>query len=138
MDLIAVAEHLGGQVEELLVLAVHIPLLVVLQGLRRRDEGGGVHVGHRLQLGLEGPGLLLGEALVHVGGELVLGLQVPQGVVQVDGHQGEGAHDDEAGHDHTHGGKGHEAVGEDAVEALFDVITHIILTHCCNTHPFRR
>ena len=132
------AQDLGGEFEELGVLAVHIALSVILKRLLRRHEGRRVHVGHRLQLGLEGPGLFLGEAFVHVGGELVFGLQVPQGVVQVDGHQGEGAHDDEAGHDHAHGGKGHQAVGKDAVEALFEVITHIILTHCCNTHPFRR
>ena len=120
------------------VLAVHIPLPVVLQGLLSIDEGGRGHVGNLEDLTLQGPGAGLVHALLHIGGELILGLQVPQGVVQADRHQGEGAHDNQARHNHTHGGKRHKPVGEDAVEALFQVITHIILTHCYNTHLSRR
>ena len=139
MDAVAVAEHrVVHAVEELPGLAVGIALGVALQRLPCCHKSDGGHVGDGLQLALERPGLVLGKGLVYVGDEFVLRLIPAQGIVDIDGHQGEGAHDDEAGQNHTHGGKGHEAVGKDAAESLPQVITHVKLSHCCSTHPFRR
>ena len=87
--------------------------------------GGACHVGDGGQLGLEAHGLAGVQALVHVGQEFILVLQLAQHLVDVDGHQGEGTHDEKAGHDHTHRSKGHESVGKDAAEALPDVIAQI-------------
>ena len=50
--------------------------------------------------------------VVNIDQHLVLALQVAQGVVQVHRQQGEGAHDNQAGHNHAHRGKGHKAVGK--------------------------
>ena len=137
MDLEPIPEHLGGQAVHQIVLLP--PCLKILQCLRPCDKGDLGHIGDSLDFRLKGPGLLLRVAVVNVGQEQILVLQVPQHVVQVDRQQGEGTHDQQAGHDHAHSGKGHEAVGEDRVEALAEIVFSVKSSrHCCNTRLSRR
>ena len=129
--------HIGGQaVKQLVALIIGLKLLL---GLLLGHEFRPGHVGHRLDVVLEGFGLLLGEALVDVRRELVLGLQIAEHVLRIHRHQGKGAHDEQAADNHANRGEGHKAVSEDAVEALGEEIAEIIsLSHCCNTRPSRR
>ena len=136
MDLKAVPQHLIGQVRQQGVVLPARPKIV--QSLRPGDKGHLTHIGHRLNLTLEGPCLLLCVALVHIGQKQIVVLQIPQHVVQVHRHQGKGAHNQKAGHNHAHGGKGHKAVGEDGVEALAAVILKIKPSRHCNTRLSRR
>ena len=66
-------------------------------------------------------------------------LQILKDVPSVNCNEGEGPHDQQAGHDHAHSGKGHEAVGEDRVEALAEIVFSVKSSrHCCNTRLSRR
>ena len=60
-------------------------------------------------------------------------LQILKDVPSVNCNEGEGAHDQQAGHGHTHRRKGHEPMGRDTPDALFDIIPHLSITHCRNT-----
>ena len=113
-------------------------LLEVCHGLRPAHKGDTGHIADALQPGLERPGRLVVVILIHVGQKLVLILQLPEHVVQVHRHQGEGAHDEKAGQDHTHRGKGHQPMGKDAPEAILKMIPKLIIAHCCNTLPQHR
>ena len=137
MDAVAVPVDRGGQACKKLVIRLvrrKIFLCFLLA-----DKGGGGHVWDSLQRGLEGLGLLLRVALVHESRKLIFPLQVPQHMVHIHRHQGEGTHDQQAADDHAYRGKGHKAVGEDAAEAFGEEISEIIsLFHRCNTRPSRR
>ena len=100
-----------------------------LHGLFLADELGGGHVGHRLQFGLQGFCLLLRIAVVHIGQNLILLLQVLEQGVGIHGHQGEGAHNQQARHCNADGREGHKAVAEHVAKALMEKITKIVLTH---------
>ena len=137
MDPVAVPEGVVGQVVQ--QISVALPLgPEVLQRRLPGHEGELRHVVHLGQPGLEGPGLLLVEAVVYVDQHLVLVLQVSQHVVQIHRQQSEGTHDNQAGHDHTHRGEGHEAVGKDGVEALADVVSRVKFSRHCSNHLSRR
>ena len=136
MDAEAVPQHLVRQVVQ---QGVVLPsLFVILQSLFPTDEGDFCHIGQCLDLRLDGPSLLLRIVLVNIGQHLILRLQVTQHMVQVHRQQREGAHNQQTGHDHTHSGKGHEAVGENGVEPLAKIISRVKLSRHCSTHPFRR
>ena len=127
MDGKPVPDHPVGQVGvQPLVLPALQEFSLGLVGGDEGDLGHVVHLPHPLHELLD---LLLGEGLVHVDQELIFLLQLAQLLIHVDGQQGERAHDDEAGHDHAHRGKGHQAVGEDAHKALFDEIAQVEFSH---------
>ena len=119
----AVTEDAGVQVRIEIVFIVlgHIAVTGLLPG----DEGGIGHIGHSLHLPLQGPGLVLGKALVDKGQDGVLLLQVFQVIIRVVGHQGEGAHNEQAGHGDADGRKGHEAVGEHIAASFPEEISEI-------------
>ena len=122
------AEVVVGQaLEQLLVL---IPGPELLRRLGIGDKGHRPHIGHCQQVVLQGPGLLLRQALVHEGQHLVGGLHVLQHGVGVHRHQGEGPHDQQAGHGDADGGEGHEAVAEHVVGALPGEVGEIVSAHC--------
>ena len=79
MDLKAVPQHLVGQIRQQGIVLPARPKIV--QSLRPGDKGHLTHIGHRLNLTLEGPGLLLCVVLVHIGQKQIVVLQVPQHVV---------------------------------------------------------
>ena len=136
MDAIAIPQHRSRHgVQQIVVLPA---LQKLVQRLLPGDEGHLRHIGHRLDLALQGPCLLLRAAVIDIGQKFVFFLQVPQRVVQIHRQQGEGAHDQQTGHDHTHGGKGHKAVGKDGVEPLAEIISRIKLSRHCSTHLSRR
>ena len=131
------AEGVVGQVGQ--HLGVTRPLGPEL--LQRRLFGDKVelrHVVHLGQDGLEGPRLLLVQAVVYVDHHLILVLQVAQHVVQIHRQQGEGAHNNQAGHDHAHRGEGHEPVGKDGVHALADVVSRVKSSRHDSNRLFRR
>ena len=136
MDAVAVTQHLGLKGIEEVVLRT--ALLPVLQRLRPGDKGHLGHVGNGLNLRLNRPGLLLGIGIIDVRQKLVFRLQVSQHVVQIHRQQGERTHNQKAGHNHTHSGKRHEAVGKNGVEALADIISRIKFSRHCSTHLSRR
>ena len=124
VDDVAVAEHVGAQ------LAVQAVFIVVghvgVPGLLAGDEGGVRHTGHGGKPALNGLGLLVGEAVVHEGDDGVLPLENLQVHVGVVGHQGKGAHNQQAGHGDAHGGKGHKAVGQHIAAALAEKVSDIL------------
>ena len=125
MDHIAMPEHLRQQV------AVHALGVVFghvgIPGLGTGHEGAVRHIGHRLHLGLERPGLVLVQRFVHKGHDGVLPLEVSQVLIGVVGHQGKCAHDEQACHGNADGGEGHEAVGEHIPRAFLDKKLKIVL-----------
>ena len=132
MDHIPVAEHLRLEILVHIVLVIlgHILVPCLLPG----DEGAVGHIVHLFQLGLQGLGLALRQGVVHKGHHGVFLLQVGQILVGVVGHQGEGAHDQQARHSDADGGKRHEPVGEHAAGALFEEVTEVF--HCCVTPSY--
>ena len=136
MDAVTVPQHTGGQIGQQLILLT--ALQEVLQRLFPGHKGGRGHIVQRGKLFLQLPGLLLGVALVHIGQKFVFFFQFSQHVLQIDSQQGECAHNEQAGHDHAHGSKGHKAVAEYVVKAFCDVISGIKSSGHCNTHLSRR
>ena len=136
MDSVAVPQHCIRQaLKELGLLLLGGKFLLGLSPahkFRRR------HIGHRQDLFLQSPGLLLGIGLVDVGQKLVLLLKIPQHIIQVDGHQREGPHDQQTADDHADRREGHQSMGKDALKALYKKVTNIKSSHCRNTRPFRR
>ena len=131
MDAVTVPQGLGGGVfEELCGFLLGDE---VLQGLLFGHKGHRGHIGDRFDLILQGSGLVLAEGFVHIGQELVFILQILKDVPSVNCNEGEGAHDQQAGHGHTHRRKGHEPMGKDTPDALFDIIPNLSITHCRNT-----
>ena len=127
MDGKAVPEDLGGQFGiEGGVLIPGVLFGVVLLGLLLGGENHLTDVGDGLDGALKGLPLLPGQAFVHKGQELVVLLQLAQLPLQIQGHKGEGPHDDKAGHDHKDRGEGHEAVGEDGAKPFGKIIAQIM------------
>ena len=102
-----------------------------LHGLFPGNEGGGGHVIHGFQLALQGLGLFLRISIVNESQDLVFAFHLLQVGVGIDGHQGKGAHDQQAGHGDADGRKGHEAVAEHVGQALMEEVAEIMLTHGC-------
>ena len=131
MDAVTVPQGFGGGVfEELCGFLLGDE---VLQGLLFGHKGHRGHIGDRFDLILQGSGLVLAEGFVHIGQELVFILQILKDVPSVNCNEGEGPHDQQAGHGHTHRRKGHEPMGKDTPDALFDIIPNLSITHCRNT-----
>ena len=136
MDAVAVPQHLIGQGFQ---QRVALPALQKVRlGLGAGDKGDLPHVGDGLDLLTHRTGLLLGIAVVDVGQKFVFRLQIPQHMVQVQGHQGKRAHNQQTRYNHANRSEGHKAMGEDGVDALADVITCIKPSRHCNTRLSRR
>ena len=123
MDRIPIPKYLGGKLGiELCVLVAGILRGVI--GLRLLFGGKGHigHIGNGFDMALNRHCLLPGIVLIHKGQELIVLFQLSKLPLQVQCHQRERPHDDKAGHDHHHRGKGHKAVGKDGVEALGKVV----------------
>ena len=112
--------------------------LKVLPSLFFGHKGGAGHVGNGLDLTLQGLALFSGQAVVDVGQKFVVLFQVAEDVVSVHGDEGEGAHDEQTGHRHAHGGEGHQPMGKDTPEPLPDMIPDLSISHCRNTPLPRR
>lgn len=118
-----------------------LPFLVCLkvgQGLLLGDKVDVRHIGYGLNLTFQRLGLGPGEGVVNVRQELVVVLQIAQHMVGVDGDQGEGTHNQQAGHGHAHRRNGHESMGKYTPEALPDMIPNLSISHCRNTLLPRR
>ena len=124
LDGVAVLQNLRVQVLEQLL--IRVLGLEVLHGLIPGNEGDGGHIGNGLQPGLEGPGLGLGVAVIHIGQDLILLFQGGQQLIGVYRHQGKGTHNQQAGHRDADGGKGHEAVAEHIAQSLVEKIAEIV------------
>ena len=137
---IAMPEH--GLVDSLTGHRPVIGFVIVLHRVGTGDELRRHHIGDGLESRLQRSCALLvrvvGVLVVHEGDELVFVLQIIDQRVDIDGYEGETAHDDQAGHNDGNRGEGHEAVGLDAPEALADQITASTQSHRCYSHPFLR
>ena len=136
MDTEPVPKHLVGQVGQQLVVLPARP--EVIHRLRPGDKSHLRYVGDGFDLAFDVPGLVLGVTLIHIGQELVLRLQLPQHIVQIDRNQSKGAHDEQTGHDHAHGGKGHEAMCKNRVKSFAEIVLYIKFFRHCNTRLSRR
>ena len=119
---------------------VHVLLLFhkALQRLLPGDKLGAVDIGNQVDLRADALGLGLGIGVVNIDQHFIFLLQLHDHLVEVEEDQAEGAHNDQAGHRYPDSGEGHEAVEEDAADALPQEIADVILLHTRNTHPFRR
>ena len=115
-DHIAVAQVGGLHAVESAVAVVVLD--EVLQGFLPGDEGGLQDIVHQVDLCTDAFRLGIGQAAVDVYQDLTGLIQLLHHDVQVVGQGGEAAHDDQAGHRHTHGGKGHKPMEEDPAEAF--------------------
>ena len=90
----------------------------VLQGLLPGDEGCLKHVVKKVNFGSDASCLGIGQVRVYVDKDFTGLVQLLHHFVQIVGQRGEAAHDDQTRHRHTHGGKGHKSMKEDAAEAF--------------------
>ena len=113
--------------EDRLVNALHQVLIVlaheVVHCIDAGDKLCGGDIVQRFDAALNGLGLfLVCDSLIDKYNYLILVLKVLDKSVDIHRQQGYDAHDDKAGHDDSHGGEGHKAVGGDAAEAFADKI----------------
>ena len=82
---------------------------------------------HRMAIAMARQG---GIGIIHIDHDLVFLLQIFQKRVDIDRHQREGTHDQQAGHRSADGRKGSEAVAEQVGNAFAEEISKIVvLTH---------
>ena len=110
----------------------------VLQCLLPGDEGGLKHVVNEIDFGADASGLGIGQVRVHIDQDLTGLVQLLHHFVQIVSQRGEAAHDDQTRHRHTHSGKGHKSMKEDAAEALLQKVSKIIQLHLSVPPLFRR
>ena len=91
----------------------------VLQGFLTGNEGGLEHIVQQVDPGADGSCLRIRQVAVHIGKDLAGFVQLLHHDIQVIGQNGEAAHDDQTCHRNTDCREGHEAVEENAPDALF-------------------
>ena len=109
-----------------------------LQRFLTGNELGQQHIVDLVDSGSDAPGVGVRQVAVHINQNFICLIQILHHQVHIVNQSGEAAHNQQAGHRDNDGGKGHEAVGENATDALHEQISDIIDLHSCNTHPFRR